>query len=121
MAQSILHGKYAVFHDSMESIAQLSLELEEETRYMEDRVPTMLEEMQTAAEAPNEDDLHWLSGNTQWVTLFQRLNPDNPRSAPASKSSASTLSPATPPRHAGLVLEQVVFWKRPRHSRSPIL
>ncbi len=77
----LLHGKYALFHESVESIDELARELDEETRFMEQRAEEgesrhPLEKTDKAS-LEAEAALHSLTSSAQWVTLFQRLNPDN--------------------------------------------
>jgi signal transduction histidine kinase len=121
MSQSILQGRFVVYHESSESIARLSEELEEEIRFMQHRVDTMLGGSEDRIDRlQNEDDLHWLSGNAQWVTLFQRLNPDNPKSEKLQRLRFNTFPE---PNQDGTpsLFEQVIFWKRPRALRKSVL
>lgn len=77
----LLHGKYALFHESRETMAELARELEDETAFMERRAeaagrdagPNVADEDFLEEEAA----LHSLTSSAQWVTLFQRLAPDN--------------------------------------------
>jgi len=113
IAQSLLMGKYAVFHGSPASMAELAEELEEETRYMESRDQIRIGGLPTPERMRDEDDMHWLSGNAQWVTLFQRLNPENPKSDQLKKLRFNTF-PDPRPRATPSLFEQVAMWKRPR-------
>ncbi len=77
----LLRGKYALYHESSESVEELAQELEEETRFMEERAEAgeqanpleRTDEQWLEAEAA----MHSLTSSAQWVTLFQRLNPEN--------------------------------------------
>lgn len=114
ITQSLLSGKYAIFHDSLDSVAELARELDEETRYMESQDTVRIEGVLPSPEkVRDEDDMHWLSGNAQWVTLFQRLNPDNGKSEQLKRLNFNTF-PAPRPRAVPGLFDQVAFWKRPR-------
>jgi signal transduction histidine kinase len=115
---SRMKGKYALFHESAQSIQQLALEMEEDARFIEEQAER---KKRDSAEISlrEEPEMDSLASGIQWVTLFQQLNPDNPitheiqeMSFPAAPENGTALG-------EGPVFEEVLYWRSPRaHSKK---
>ncbi|MEQ8820859.1 MAG: HAMP domain-containing sensor histidine kinase [Sumerlaeia bacterium] len=82
----IATGKYSLGIDSPEEAEELRAELLDEMDFIERR----REELYSRSPDPEvEQELRTLELGAQWVTLFQRLGPDNPRTQEISRLSFS--------------------------------
>lgn len=108
-ANSLLHGKHAVFHESEESRQELARELEDEARFMEHLVAKSTHENLLLEEA----HFYSLESSGPWIVLFQRLNLENEITRKIEKMTFSTSSPEGGP-DSGTVFEEVPYWRKPR-------
>ncbi|MCB2154476.1 hypothetical protein KQI84_06290 [bacterium] len=69
-------GKFAIGFKSNKEAATLRRELEEESQFLEQRRRQLVEEPDR--DVSNEEELRTLEMGSHWVTVFQRLGPDNP-------------------------------------------
>lgn len=109
---NLLRGKYALFHESLEDASQLAQDMEDEARFIEERAERH-ERDSTEINLLQEPGLYSLASNIPWITLFQRLNPENEVTAKISRMTFSTFleNIAVAGR---IVFEEAGFWRHPR-------
>jgi signal transduction histidine kinase len=107
-----LKGRYALYHESLESMADLRKELEEEDAFIERRRDALMETPVADAEVADEE-LNSLRKGAQWVTLVQRLNLENPATELISRLSFATASPNRHAAREGLFTD-IHTWRGPR-------
>ncbi|CAN5452252.1 hypothetical protein BH09SUM1_BH09SUM1_06470 [soil metagenome] len=112
--QHILTGKYALYHESQASIFKLAEELEEESHYFETHADELFQDGASESDRlRSEAEMNRLSSQAQWVTLFQKLNTENPESAQLKNMVFQTSQGATTNRSTSL-FDEVAYWKTPR-------
>lgn len=110
--QEALRGHACLGHESSKSMDAIARELDEEQAFMERRRDQLLdapaEDVDQAAE-----ELDRLSTGASWITIHQRLNPENPITDRLRKLSFSTV-PRKAGRGRGPIFEEVALWRAPR-------
>jgi len=98
--RQVIHGKYALGMASREEMEDLRQELEGETEFLERR-RTELEEggLQDSQAA---EDYRTLELSAHWVTVFQRLGPENPFTDRLEKFERPLGDLKSPAREAGI-------------------
>lgn len=112
-AECVLVGRFGIFHESREVMQALYEELDAEEQYMETQYEALHQaHSEGAPNRPDEEqELHWLSNTAQWITLLQRLNPDNA----VTEQIQKLVFPARPGKGAGdNLFEELGTWKGPR-------
>ncbi|MBI5155376.1 hypothetical protein HZA57_09080, partial [Candidatus Poribacteria bacterium] len=108
----VLTGKFALGYEKREDIVALAADLEDETRFLEERHEALSSRAQHDEKALEE--LQTLQMGTQWVTVFQRLGPENEE----TRAIGSMSFPVRPggmdrvPAPNGGTVFQRAFWAR---------
>lgn len=108
-----LRGRYAIQHESRESMDEIATELEADAAGLEaQRQAVQLATGESRIVA--EEALHKLATNGPWIMLFQQLNPEsNPVSRAIERLSFSTM-PLHEKLGSGIIFEEAPFWRHPR-------
>ncbi len=101
-------GRYAIGHESQESMVELEKELEEEENYIRDKAKEM-ESSLTSRSPEAEAEMYALETGSQWITIFQRLESDSPLN-----KEIRNLSVCLDDEGADSFLSQAIYWRRAR-------
>ena len=105
-----MRGRLALFHESRATIEEIAKELAEEDAFIERRRATMME-TPTADSERTEEELNSLSQGVQWITLVQRLNPENSITERIQKLAFPT---DTGRGRTAQVFQEIAQWRAPR-------
>lgn len=111
-ATNQLCGKLSIGHESRESIIALSREMEEETAFLLKKGQDFSAQVEETPEA--ESLIHNLRLGSQWITLFQRLGPDNPETLVLSNLRYPLSTARSSSGSAANLLVETPNWRTPR-------
>jgi signal transduction histidine kinase len=103
-------GRYALGHESLEAAAELAAELDKEEEFLERRSAEAT--ARGDADPAAEKTLHALESGSEWITLFQRLNPDNSTSRRIERLVFQTRGHDT--TEARNIFDEAPNWRRTR-------
>lgn len=113
VTQFKLRGRYALFHQSRESIQALAKDMEDDARFLEERT----EDQEASGYDLGEESMHSLENSGPWIVLFQQLNPDNELTRKLKELEFDTV-PAKRRADGGTLFQSLPLWKKP-HALGP--
>lgn len=113
--QGILRGNSCLTHKSREDMEAIEQELAEEEAFLEKRRESHID---TPATDPGRvvEEMDSLANGVQWVTIHQRVPPENPITDRLRKLSFSTTPGSGSAQGRGSIFEEVALWRAPRHT-----
>ncbi|MCC5877309.1 MAG: HAMP domain-containing histidine kinase [Candidatus Sumerlaeia bacterium] len=112
-AQGVLRGHTCLTHESREGMEAIAKELAEEEAFLEERRVSFMETPASADPAQAQEELESLSIGVHWVTIHQRIPPENPITDQLRKLTFST-HPTNSGSGRGSIFEEVALWRGPR-------
>lgn len=111
--QGLLRGHTCLSHESTEGMEAIARELAEEEAFLEDRRAKLMETPASEDPAQAQEELESLAIGVHWVTIHQRIPPENPITERLRKLSFST-QPGSSGSGRGSIFEEVALWRGPR-------
>ncbi len=106
----VLRGRTVVGYGSLKKMAAIGEELIREEKFLEER-SRELEDVLREDPMRVENQLHALQNGSQWITLYQRLNPENPQTRAISRLSIPTTGESS---GESALFDDVTWWRRSR-------
>lgn len=114
VAAGVVRGSLALMHTSLASMELMGKELEAEAIFLDQRREKIEQSALLEERLEAEAEYSALTSSTQWVTLFQQLNPDNELTHQLLRMTFATQNTEGPRHTFGSIFDEAPWWRQAR-------